>query len=372
MPTIPVNETETFYQLALSQVEGIGVRSAKKLVNFFGSAQEVFSTGTRSLLQVEGMGLPKAQAISNFNGFRRIDEECSFAQKNSIEILSFQDQNYPKRLTHCYDAPLVLFKKGDANLNAQKIVSIVGTRNMTHYGRRVTQELVESFKPHEITVVSGLARGVDIEAHKSSIEHALPTVAVLGHGLDRIYPSGHGRFAREIVESGGALLSEFFSGTNPDRENFPKRNRIVAGMSDATIVIESGFTGGSIITADLANSYNRDVFAVPGGIFDKMSSGCNRLIKSNRAAVLENINDLASIMGWQIETGIKSQQKKLFVELNPEETRLMNFLEEKGQKQIDEISLAIEMPTSLVMVHLLNLEMNGLVKSLPGKIYELT
>lgn len=370
MPTIPAERDEIFYQLALSQVESVGVRSARKLINHFGSAREVFTLGTRDLLQVQGMGLPRAYAIKDFNKFEKVDRELNFAVKNGINVLSFQNEEYPKRLTHCFDAPVVLFKKGNADLNAMRMVSVVGTRNISDYGRRVARDLIKSFVPYNITVVSGLARGVDIEAHSACLEFNLPTVAVLGHGLDRIYPAGNTREARKIAKE-GALLTEFFTGTLPDRENFPKRNRIVAGMTDATIVVESGFSGGSIITADLANSYNRDVFAIPGRIYDERSEGCNRLIKTNRAALLESAKDLEAIMGWKANPQSQSIQRKIFVDLNTEEEKLVNYLNEKGKQQIDDISLETQIPMSTVMVHLLNLEMNGLIRALPGKVYEL-
>jgi len=370
MPTIPANRDEIFYQLALSRVESVGVRSARKLISHFGSAREVFFLSTRDLLQVQGMRLAQAQSIKGFNEYENVEKELNFASKNNIRALSFQDPDYPKRLTHCFDAPVVLFKKGNADLNAQRMVSVVGTRNITDYGRSVTRDLIKSFLPYNISVVSGLARGVDVEAHSTCLEFGLPTIGVLGHGLDRIYPVGNTKEARRIARE-GALLTEFFTGTLPDRENFPKRNRIVAGMTDATIVIESGFTGGSIITADLANSYNRDVFAVPGGIYSERSSGCNRLIKTNRAALLESVKDLEHIMGWKAQEEKHAVQRKIFVDLNSEEEQLINFLNEKGKQQIDDISLETKLPMSTVMVHLLNLEMNGLIRAHPGKVYEL-
>lgn len=371
MPTLPVKRADNYFQLALSSVEGIGVISARKLINHFGSAREVFSSSSRDLMGVQGMITQKAMSIRNFNGFDRIDQEFEFAEKHNISILSFRDKEYPKRLNHCIDAPIVLFKKGNANLDTQRMVSVVGTRRMSEYGKKVTRDLVKSFSPYGITVVSGLAAGVDIQAHLACLDFGLPTIAVLGHGLDRIYPSSHTKYARKIVGD-GALLTEFSAGTTPDRENFPKRNRIVAGMTDATIVIESGFKGGSIITADLANSYNRDVFAIPGRINDQRSAGCNRLIKSNRAAILESVKDLETIMGWKLDEKKPPIQKKIFVELKPEEEALINFLSQKGKIQIDDISLGMDMPMSTVMVNLLNLELNGLVRSLPGKEYELS
>ncbi|MCA1762017.1 MAG: DNA-processing protein DprA [Cryomorphaceae bacterium] len=370
MAKIPADKDEIFYQLVLSKVEGVGVISARKLIKHFGTAREVLTLSTRDLMQVQGMSLGRASAIGSFSGFDLIEREMEFAAERGIRLLSFQDPDYPRRLNHCADAPVVLFKRGNADLNASRMVSVVGTRRVTDYGKKVVRQLIESFVPYGITVVSGMAYGVDIEAHKTCLDFDLPTVGVLGHGLDRIYPNSHTRHASAMLEK-GALLTEFTTNTEPDRENFPKRNRIVAGMTDATIVVESGFQGGSIITADLANSYNRDVFAIPGRIDDEMSGGCNRLIKSNRAALLESVKDLEYIMGWKASEEKQSVQKKLFVDLNPQEEVLVEFLREREKTQIDELSLGTGMPMSTVMVNLLNLELNGLVRALPGKVYEL-
>lgn len=369
MNKIPVNKDEVFYQLALSKVENVGVMSVKKLIRHFGTAREVFNLSSRELMQVPGMSLVRAAAISSFSGFDEVEKDFDFAEKKGVEIISFQDVNYPNRLTHCSDGPIVIFKKGPADLSARRMVSIVGTRKITDYGKQVTRELVESMLPYNITVVSGLAYGVDIQAHKACLELGLPTIGVLAHGLDKVYPNSHTRFAHEMAER-GALVSEFSIGTIPDRENFPKRNRIVAGMTDATIVVESGISGGSIITANLAAGYFRDVFAIPGRIHDSKSDGCNRLIKTNKAALLESAKDLEYVMGWTKAEKAKPIQTKIFIDLNPDEEKLMNCLREKGKTQIDELSLTTELPMSMVMVHLLTLELNGLVRSLPGKVYE--
>ena len=369
MKKIPVNKDEVFYQLALSKIDNIGVMSVKKLINHFGTAREVFNLSTRELMQVQGMSLVRAQAIAAHSDFGDVEKDFEFAERKGIEIISFQDRNYPNRLTHCADGPVVLFKKGPADLSAKRIVSIVGTRKITEYGMKVTRELVESMLPYNITVVSGLAYGVDIQAHQACLELGLPTVAVLAHGLDKVYPNSHTRHANEMAEK-GALLTEFGINTIPDRENFPKRNRIVAGMTDATIVVESGLSGGSMITANLAAGYYRDVFAIPGRVHDSKSDGCNRLIKSNKAALLESAKDLEYIMGWTKSEQAKPVQTKIFIDLKPEEEKLLNCLREKGKTQIDELSLATALPMSMVMVHLLTLELNGLVRSLPGKVYE--
>lgn len=369
MTKIPTDRDEIFYQLALCGVENLGVISVKRLIRFFGSAREVFNLSSRELMQVPGMSVIRATAIANYSNFDAVEENLKYAEMENIAVISFQDPEFPNRLLHCEDSPVVLYKRGNADLSAQRIVSVVGTRKISPYGKMVIRELIESMVAYNITVVSGLAYGVDIEAHKACIELKLPTIGVLGHGLDLIYPNSHIRHAREMVKN-GALLTEFGIKTSPDRENFPRRNRIVAGMADATIVVESGAKGGSIITANLANGYNRDVFAIPGRIHDKGSEGCNRLIKSNKAALLESAKDLEYIMGWNKKEDSKGVQTKIFVDLSPEEEKVLRIIREKTKIQIDTLSLEVQMPMSSVMVHLLNLELNGLVRALPGKHYE--
>lgn len=369
MLKIPVDKDEVFYQLALSRVDNIGVMSVKKLIKHFGTAREVFNLSSRELMQVQGMSLVRAGSIASFKDFSSVEKEFLFAEKEGIEIISFQDKEYPNRLTHCPDGPVVLFKKGPANLSPKRMVSIVGTRKISKYGKQITRELVESMLPYNITVVSGLAYGVDIQSHIACLELGLPTISVLAHGLDTVYPNSHTRYAKEIAEK-GALITEFGIGTSPDRENFPMRNRIVAGMTDATIVVESRASGGSMITANLAAEYYRDVFAIPGRINDSNSEGCNRLIKTNKAALLESVKDLEYLMGWAKSETPKAVQTKIFIDLHPEEEKLLDYLRDKGKTQIDELCLDTELPMSTVMVRLLTLELNGLVRSLPGKIYE--
>jgi len=370
MKRIPVNKDEVFYRIALSKVENIGVKSAKKLINHFGSARELFALDARDLMQVRGMNMVRASAILSFDGWDDVEREMDFASKNEIRVLSHTDGEYPNRLKHCEDGPLVLFVKGDANLCSQRMMSIVGTRKSTSYGRQMTRRIVEDLVPYRVTVVSGLAYGIDFEAHKACLDFEIPTVAVLGHGLNKVYPFSHTPLAEAIVEAGGALVSEFTTDTKPDRENFPMRNRVVAGICDATLVVESAPQGGSIITADLANGYNRDVFAVPGKLGDERSEGCNRLIKTHRAALFETVKDLEYVMGWTVSEESKVIQKKIFVDLSPEEEAVLKMIVEQGRIQIDELSLSLKSPVSTTMIHLLNLELNGLVRSLPGKFYE--
>ncbi len=356
--------------IALSLVPGVGDVAAKKLVAYCGSPEAVFKAKKSHLLKIPGLGEITANSILNQNVFARAEKELTFIERQKIKPLFYLDDAYPKRLKHCSDSPTMLYFKGNANLNSEKIVSIVGTRNASEYGKKITQQLVSELKQHEVSVVSGLAYGIDICAHKAAVQQQLPTIAVLAHGLDRIYPPAHKSTAEKMLENGG-WLTEFLSETNPDRENFPKRNRIVAGMSDAVVVVEAAITGGALITAEIANSYNRDVFAVPGKLEDAYSAGCNRLIKTNKAALLESAKDIAYLLNWDQVNKQAIAQQRLFIDLNAEEQKLVDVLKEKGNVAIDELCFHSEFTLSKVAGLLLNLEFNGVIKSLPGKVYQL-
>jgi len=362
--------TELLYQLALTQVPNIGYVHTRTLVQHFGSASAVFAAKQSLLEKIEGVGSVRAGSIKSFNKFKEAETEINFIGKYNIQPLFITDAAYPKRLLHCYDAPALLFYKGTANLNASKIVAIVGTRNNTEYGKHVTEKLVKDLSAHDLIIVSGLAYGIDAFAHKCSIKHDIPTVGVVGHGLDQIYPAAHSGLAKDMIKHGGGLLTEYKSTTPPDKHNFPGRNRIVAGISDATVLVETGIKGGSMITAEIANSYNRDVFAVPGKVTDTKSEGCNHLIKTNKAVLLTDAAELVSIMGWE-EKKItsKKQQKELFVELSDDEKAIVSLLQQKESVHIDEINLKSGMSTSAVAAAILNLEMQGIVRALPGKMY---
>ena len=361
---------ELLHILALLNVEGIGDVLAKKLISHFGSASEVFSTKKQNLQQVSGIGNSIIRALADKRHLLRAEEELKFIAANQIKCLYFQDKNYPEYLKHCYDAPVLLFQKGTINFQQQKIISIVGTRQMTAYGKAVLDELFQGIKKYKPIIVSGLAYGVDIYAHKLALKHNLQTIAVLAHGLDRVYPAVHKKFANQIIEQGG-LLSDFWSKTNPERENFVKRNRIVAGLSQATIVIESAEKGGSLITADIANSYNRDVFAIPGRITDAYSRGCNQLIKINKAAVLTSTRDLAYILNWEQDEATKKViQRQLFVDLSEQEKIIYTYLQKEGKQQLDLIALHCKLPIYKVASLLLNLELKGVTRPLPGNFFE--
>ena len=278
------------YHIALTSIPNIGSITAKKLIAYTGSVSQIFNDKKSTLEKIPGIGAFNAQNIIQNKDFalNLAQHELSFIEKHNINALTYLEDNFPKRLIQCEDGPLVIFSNGEFNFNSQKVISIVGTRNATDYGKEFCENLIFDLMPHKPLIVSGLAFGVDICAHKSAIKNNLPTIGVLAHGLDRIYPAIHTSTAKQMLENGG-LVTEFRSGTNPDRENFPKRNRIIAGLSDLTIVIESSKKGGSLITADLANSYNRDVFALPGRINDTQSEGCNALIKQNKAHLIQSV-----------------------------------------------------------------------------------
>lgn len=359
------------YKIALTLIPHIGDILAKRLVAYCGSPQAVFEEKKASLEKIPGIGAMYAASVINHGAFGRAEEEINFIEKNNITPLFYLDKNYPQRLSNCEDSPVMLYYKGNANLNAGKIVSIVGTRDATEYGKKLCEQLIADLSPLNVTIVSGLAYGIDICAHKAALENGLPTVCTLAHGLDRIYPAIHKSTAEKMLDTGG-WLTDFTSKIAPDRENFPRRNRIVAGIADATVVIESKKSGGSLITADIANSYNRDVFAFPGRIGDLESEGCNNLIKQNKAALIQSVSDLIYLMGWEHKKTKKvPQQKELFVSLSEEEERLVSILKDKTSVTIDDLCVTSQLPMSKVSSLLLTLEFSGIVKSLPGKAYSL-
>lgn len=364
-------DEELKYRIGLTLIPGIGDVLAKNLIAYCGSAEAVFKEKKAKLIKIPGIGAERAEIISGQKILTRAEEEIEFIKKHKIKVLFYADDDYPKRLKHCPDSPTLLYYKSNADLNATKVLSIVGTRNITKYGKKICEKLIEELAPYNILIISGMAYGVDICAHKAAVENNLPTVGVLAHGLDKLYPSIHQNTAEKMYKNGG-LLTDFISKTKPDRENFPKRNRIVAGLADATVVIESAVDGGSLITAEIANSYNRDVFAFPGNIDEQYSSGCNKFIKLNKAALIESAADLIYQMGWEeVKEKKKIKQASLFVDLNPEEQVLVDILREKGSVNIDDLCFIGKLPMSKVSMLLLNLEFAGVIRSLPGKMYEL-
>jgi len=363
---------DLLYQVALTLTPNIGDVHAKALINIYGDAAAIFKAPKKQLENIEGIGTVRAGSIKAFKDFTSCEAEINFIEKYKITPLFITDDHYPKRLLNCYDSPLLLYYRGNADLNKTNIVSIVGTRNHSEYGKQQCEKLIEELKEENILIVSGLAFGIDTIAHKASLKNNMHTVGVLAHGLDRIYPAQNKTLAKQMTEQGG-LLTDFISGTNPDKQNFPKRNRIVAGICDALVVIESSKKGGSLITAELANCYNKDVFAFPGRVTDSKSEGCNLLIKNNKASLITGATDLLELMNWvPKEKKLQKKQRELFIELTPEEKIVVDILQQQDNIQIDELYFKSGLSSSSVAAALLMLEMQGVVSVMPGKLYKIT
>ncbi len=360
------------YRIGVTLLEGVGPILAKKLIAYCGGAEAVFLEKSKHLMLIPGIGPKLAKSISNQQVLHRADRELSFIDRNKVHVSYYLDKNYPGRLKNCEDSPILLYVSGDINLNHSRTISVVGTRNASNYGKGWVSSFLEEIKPYAPIVLSGLAYGIDICAHRESLKFNLPTGAVLAHGLDRIYPMAHKNVARQMMKEGGALITEFLSETQPDRENFPRRNRIVAGLSDAVLVVESDERGGAIITADLANSYHRDVFAVPGPIESSTSRGCNKLIKSNRASLIECAKDIEYIMGWEpLKESVQPVQQQTLFHLSPEEKSVVAILQKIGNSAVDQLVALAKMPAGQVNQVLLQLECSGVVRSLPGRQFSL-
>jgi len=366
-------ENNFLFEIALTLVPGIGNLTAKKLLAYTGSAEAVFKEKKASLLKIPGIGNKLTRELNGMEFFKEAEEELKFIQKYGITPLYYMNKNYPQRLKECEDSPVLLFYKGKNVFNSPKVLSLVGTRNATDRGKANCENLIKELNQngHNSVIISGLAYGIDICAHKAALKNGLPTVAVLAHGFDRIYPAAHKSIAKEIIETGG-LLTEFLSNSKLERQNFVKRNRIIAGISDATIVVESDVKGGSLITAEIAAGYNRDVFAFPGRITDKYATGCNQLIKKHQAALLEGVKDLEYILSWDKKKNKAKQLKiRLFNDLNTLEKQVVDEIEKHEKINIDILCRNIKQSSQIVSVTLLALEFKGLVRSLPGKMYAL-
>ena len=356
------------YKIAITKIPLVGAVTAKNLISYCGGVEAVFKANKKALTKIPGIGEQTADNILKQNVLKEAEKEYQFIEKNGIQPIFYLDKNFPRRLKPYNDCPVMLYYKGNADLNANRIIGIVGTRKPSAHGVAACEELVEGLKAYNPVIISGLAYGIDVTAHKKCVDLGIPTIGVLGHGLGQIYPHIHRNTAYEMVENGG-LLSEYTSQVGPDREHFPMRNRIVAGLCDALIVVETAARGGSIITAQQANNYNKDVFAIPGRPKDKNSIGCNKLIKEHRANLYESPEDIAYVLHWEYSEKGEPIQKKLFVDLTEKEKIIIDLLQEEDETGIDKLSFKSKIPNSEMASLLLELEFKGMLKTLPGKRY---
>jgi DNA processing protein len=358
------------YQVAITLIPGVGDVLAKSLISYCGSAQEVFTRKRSWLNRIPGVGEKIAKSIVSFRDFNRAEQEVRFMEKHEIRPLFYLDQEYPSRLRDIDDAPVMLYYLGNADLQEQKIVGIVGTRKASDYGKACVEKLVHDLADAGCLIVSGLAYGIDIHAHRDALRYGLPTVGVMAHGLDRIYPSQHKATAGKMISQGG-LLTEFMSGTTPDRENFPKRNRIVAGLCDVLIVAETAERGGAMITADIANSYHKDVAAFPGRVGDEYSAGCNKLIRTNRASLITGAEDLFYLMGWNSTRPEPRAQQVLSLDITASDRKVYELIRSGVKVTIDDLCASLVADQGELSLQLLEMEFRGLIRALPGKMYEL-
>lgn len=366
---IPADRVDLFYTLALLSVESLGEQKFKALVQHFGSARNVFESYDRDILKIGGMGTTILKSIRQFSNFNAIDKEIDFIEKNNIKVYYFFDKSYPKALRQIVDAPPIIFAKGNLDLNHPRQLAIVGTRNNSDHGKQTTEELIKNLAPYNVQIVSGLAYGIDIIAHRYCVENQISTVGVLAHGLDTIYPATHKQTAKLMLEHGG-LITEYMTKTKPDKFNFPMRNRIVAGLCDMTVVIESKIKGGALITGKLAASYDREVGAVPGRLRDDKSEGCNYLIKRNIARLIDSAEDIVELLGWDSRPKMAAQSR-LFEALSPNEKLIIDVLQQKEQMHIDELMLKTKLSHSTLAAAMLGLELQQMVRPLSGKRYML-
>lgn len=360
------------HKIALGLIPGIGDINARKLVSFFGSVEAVFTEPYQSLIKIPGIGDGLAKYISSRSYLAIAEKEAEYVTKHGIKTFFYLDGDYPFRLRQCEDSPVVFFFRGSCDLNAMKILSMVGTRNATSRGKEMCEKLIGDLAAGhpDLIIVSGLAYGIDVACHKAALYHNLTTIGVLAHGLNTIYPSVHESVARNMLANGG-LITDFISDALPERNNFLKRNRIIAGLSDATVVVESGIKGGALITADIANSYNRDVFAVPGRPEDQWSQGCNALIKGNKASLIENSGDIDTYLNWTPEKTKQPVQKTLFSEMDDTEKAVFELIMKDGEPTIDSICRTLEIPVFKLSSVLLQMEFKGIVKCFPGNVYRI-
>ena len=367
-----MTEVSLKHKIALGLIPRIGDINARKLVSHFGSVEAIFHEPYRNLIKIPGIGSGLAKYISDRSYLESAEKEADYISKNNIRAYFYLDSDYPFRLRQCDDSPVVFFLKGNCDLNAAKILSVVGTRNATTRGREICDKIIGGLAPGhpDLIIISGLAYGIDIAAHKAALANNLQTIGILAHGFKSTYPSIHASIANAMLRQGG-LLTDFISDALPERNNFIKRNRIIAGLSDATLVVESGIKGGALITSDIANSYNRDVFAVPGRPDDQWSAGCNSLIKSNKAALIESSDDIELFLNWKPEKSKPPLQRTLFSELDETEKLIYELLMKQGELTIDSICRLVDIPVYKLSSLLLQMEFKGLLKCYPGNLYRI-
>lgn len=363
-------DDKLLYKIAITQIPTVGPITARNLIAYSGGVEEVFALPAKELLKIPGIGQSHVEALltTKAQAFAQAEAELGFIEKYGITPLFYLDAAYPARLKPYQDSPVMLYTRGNMDLDTARVVAIVGTRQPTPYGIGMCEELVEQLQPYGALIVSGLAYGVDVTAHRKCIEIGVPTVGALGHGLRQIYPALHSSVAERMAANGG-LVTEYTSHTPPDRENFPMRNRIIAGLCDALVVIETATKGGSMISANMAKEYHKDIFAVPGRAKDKYAQGCNLLIKTQRAKLLESAEDLAKALHWKLGKTPKAVQAQLFPELNEEEASIVSSLRELADPSIDQLMYKYQKTSGEMAALLLELEFKGVVRSLPGKRY---
>jgi len=365
-----MDDDEIVNLIALTTVPKIGPVLAKQLIQKFGNAKEIFQADFRSLIKTPKVGPKIASNILNANTFALAKKELQLMKKNKIRCCTYLDQSYPLGLKHIPDAPLLLFYKGNIEaINEQRKIGIIGTRSPTNYGQQMLTELMQELSSFNPVIISGLAYGIDTYAHNLALKNGMKTYGILGNGLKHVYPRSNLNLVKKMIRDGG-VITEFTFHSQAEREHFPMRNRIIAALSDAIIVVESKKTGGSMITADFANQYNKDVFAIPGKNNDPFSEGCNFLIKSHRAHLLQNAKDLSYVMGWD-EKQVKSRQPELFIQLNEEESKLIKIIREFPQIEIDGLALKANISLSKIAELTLNLEFKGIIRPIPGKRFTL-
>jgi len=363
------------YKIGITLIKGVGNNLAKNLIAYVGSVEGIFKEKQQNLAKIPGIGEIVSKQIVSQDVLTRANQEIEFITKNKIQTTYFTERDYPFRLKECPDSPILIYSKGNCNLNNGKFVGIVGTRNATETGKDNCKKLIVDLAGalQNVIIVSGLAYGIDICAHKAALELGLPTIGVVGHGLDRIYPELHRPTAIKMVQN-GALLTEYLSQTNPDKQNFVQRNRIIAGLCDAIVVVESGIKGGALITSEIANDYNRDVFAFPGRVDDEWSKGCHALIKNNKASLIESADDILRFMNWEKQDSMSTAavQTALFMDLSEEEQGIVSILRQSPEGiQFNELAILLEKPISRISSLLLEMEFKGLVKCLPGNVYKI-